>query len=340
MARDEARGTMDEQALHKPHRKRTSAPLAAPFPIPIQSLDEDGVALGPFEGQLVENAVWITEKRDMDSLYRRGFFGKGMLSRSGPGRDDQLRLPKRRTSRRPENEAKELEEDVTTRNRVRRKRRREWFAEAGLEPTAQNETEITADTLPTDAVESSDDSPLYPVKEYLQLSLCEAVFLSYALGCLIVRDSEGRALSSARLWASCRANQTDFIASYVAYHHLRSKGWVVRSGEKYGVEYLIYKHGPPYYHSNAAILIRMTDAATEEAVDSTSAFTWQYLAGVHRINAAVSKDLILLHVLKPADVNEEAMSRPDCLHRFGVQEIALRRWIPDRVREFTEDEEE
>lgn len=32
----------------------------------------------------VTRSVWVTERRDMDRLFRRGFFGKGTLSRSEP----------------------------------------------------------------------------------------------------------------------------------------------------------------------------------------------------------------------------------------------------------------
>eukprot|EP00118_Oscarella_pearsei_P003715 m.15452 g.15452 ORF g.15452 m.15452 type:complete len:359 (+) comp26389_c0_seq1:150-1226(+) len=348
---------MDRQELQKPRRKRCSMPLASPFPIPILSLQENG---GPdswnrCEGKLVGNAVWIVEESHTDRLYTMGFFGKGMLSKSGPGRDDQLVLPKKKTARLSEQDKKALEDDVKTRNKARRKRRRQWLEETQPSESGrpQGLVETDCDALPSlespskesNEPAAAEEESLYRVEEYLQLSLCESFFLVFGFGCLVVRDLDGRELSAARLWHSCHVTQPGFVQAYVAYHYLRSKGWVVRTGEKYGVDYLVYKHGPAYYHSNAAILVRMVDEKTQELIAGGDArlpsvpFTWQYLAGVNRINSAVAKDLILLHVLKPSDVSDEDMKHPDCLHRFGVQEVVLRRWIPDRARELNEEDD-
>ena len=40
-----------------------------------------------------------------------------------------------------------------------------------------------------------------------------------------------------------------FLINYAVYHHYRSLGWVVRSGIKFCVDYLLYKRGPVFHHA-------------------------------------------------------------------------------------------
>jgi tRNA-splicing endonuclease subunit Sen2 len=40
-----------------------------------------------------------------------------------------------------------------------------------------------------------------------------------------------------------------FLVSYVAYHHFRSLGWVVKPGIKFAADWLLYRRGPVFSHS-------------------------------------------------------------------------------------------
>ena len=40
-----------------------------------------------------------------------------------------------------------------------------------------------------------------------------------------------------------------FMVSYVAYHHFRSLGWVVKPGIKFAADWLLYRRGPVFSHS-------------------------------------------------------------------------------------------
>jgi tRNA-splicing endonuclease subunit Sen2 len=40
-----------------------------------------------------------------------------------------------------------------------------------------------------------------------------------------------------------------FLVNYVFLHHYRSLGWVVKSGVKFSVDYLLYKRGPVFHHA-------------------------------------------------------------------------------------------
>ena len=32
-----------------------------------------------------------------------------------------------------------------------------------------------------------------------------------------------------------------------------TKGWVVRDGTKFGSDFLLYKHGPPFFHASYSV---------------------------------------------------------------------------------------
>jgi tRNA-splicing endonuclease subunit Sen2 len=49
-----------------------------------------------------------------------------------------------------------------------------------------------------------------------------------------------------------------FLVNYVAYHHYRSLGWVVKSGIKFCVDLLLYKRGPVFSHAEQVTSICVT----------------------------------------------------------------------------------
>lgn len=412
---------MDGAGLQCPKRKSSRGRVCEPFPVPIESITGKAVSGSRwyrYEGKLVANCVWVTKPGDMNMLYKMGFFGKGILSKSKPGRDEQLRLFQRKRQQLPDDVRRLILNDIRLRNRIRKRRRREWAELADEQPGSAQSQDTNIDIIPSESSDESeivedmenhetsgrlsvdvmdssdpptsdssflsphpqcsstktvletepfesthqetseqakteeisksassqlknnDKSSQYPVTEFLQLSLCEAFFLSYGLGCLTVCNTDNERLTVTQLWQACLCIQPGFLSSYVAYHHLRSKGWVVRTGEKYGVDFLVYKDGPVFYHSNAAILVQTVDKDTMEPIHDPGQpcvpFTWQYLAGLSRINSSVGKDLILFHVLRPSGLTSDELLSPECLRQFVVQEVVLRRWIPEKSREVQE----
>ena len=77
----------------------------------------------------------------------------------------------------------------------------------------------------------------FHVRETLHLTLEEAFFLSFGLGCLQVIDLFGNCLSLDGMWQLFCKSQKDFIQKYVTYHYFRSKGWVVKPGIKFGGDF-------------------------------------------------------------------------------------------------------
>ncbi|XP_046363040.2 tRNA-splicing endonuclease subunit Sen2-like [Haliotis rufescens] len=181
----------------------------------------------------------------------------------------------------------------------------------------------------------------YPVVEHLQLSFEETFFLSYGLGCLVVTDEKQSNLSLSSLWqrfCSCRA---DFCPSYIAYHYYRSKGWVPKTGLKFGCDFIVYKEGPPFYHGSYSVLVRLVDeeTLTEHLGSTHRPLSWISLAGLNRITEHVAKELLICYVIKPRGVTEESLMSPACIPQFKVQEVLVSRWVSSQERQEKEVEE-
>ncbi|XP_077434789.1 tRNA-splicing endonuclease subunit Sen2 [Vanacampus margaritifer] len=172
--------------------------------------------------------------------------------------------------------------------------------------------------------------------EYLQLGLEEAFFLVYSLGCLSVHLRQ-EPLSITQLWRQFVALRPDFVSSYAAYHHFRSRGWVPKtgSGAKYGADMLLYRKGPPFYHASYSVVVEKVD---EHFQGSTlRPFSWRSLATLSRITANVSKELLLCYVIRPTDLSEAELDSPACLSKLKVQDVMVSRWVSSKERAEQED---
>ncbi|KAJ3088874.1 tRNA splicing endonuclease subunit sen2 [Quaeritorhiza haematococci] len=191
-----------------------------------------------YRGVLSGSCIWLVNDggvRDSElvdplrqtamGLWRGGFFGKGTLSRGEP---DWTRRWARNKNKKTEVEPIKSTSDTAP-------------GQTGMDKGNTNAVEAEA---------SSFDPERY------QLSAEESFFLSWALECLDVCDDAGNIITSKRLWDIYRLNSVTraqrlkspsdlswqsfanpFIIRYVAYHHYRSQGWVVRSGIKFGADF-------------------------------------------------------------------------------------------------------
>ncbi|KAF8998560.1 hypothetical protein BDQ17DRAFT_1247564 [Cyathus striatus] len=327
-------------------------------------------------------SVWVSNQSDSLVLWRRGFYGKGDLSRSEPSwlaRQINLRKMggKQLTS-----------EEITARRRAERqqfKRDRAAaiaavaeeaetiFATEGRvitpalsgpaipsaatwKPSTPSIPEASATpTLPEDVPEELE--PLKDV-EHLQLTLQEAWFLIWNLGCLTVLDRHTlESVSLKDLWTSFQLAHlppllpgltspmlqfdNPFLVNYVAYHHYRSLGWVVKGGIKFCVDYLLYKRGPVFTHAEFALVVLPVYEDPEDEklssiqLQNVSPFGWSWLSTINRVNSQVQKTLILVYVTIPARsrVSLEVLESPACLQYYSVREVVLRRFIPARMRD-------
>ena len=192
-------------------------------------------------------------------------------------------------------------------------------------------------------------------EEHLQLSNEEAFFLVYGLGVLQVVDRETNAVipTSSLFPLLCHHSfypprtasadlKTDdpFLISYAVYHHFRSLGWVVRSGVKFGTDYLLYNRGPVFAHAEFAVIIvpsydHQYWSGTQERRDYVAQQqhrSWWWLHCVNRVQAQVKKSLVVCYVEIPPPVSS-CSDIGTILGRYRVREFLLRRWIPNRSRD-------
>ncbi|XP_049498698.1 tRNA-splicing endonuclease subunit Sen2 isoform X1 [Panthera uncia] len=169
----------------------------------------------------------------------------------------------------------------------------------------------------------------YRILEYLQLSLEEAFFLVYALGCLSIYY-EKEPLTILKLWKAFPIVQPTFRTTYMAYHYFRSKGWVPKVGLKYGTDLLLYRKGPPFYHASYSVIIELVDDHFEGSLRRP--FSWRSLAALSRVSVNVSKELMLCYLIKPSTMTDKEMESPECMKQIKVQEVILSRWVSSRER--------
>lgn len=197
-------------------------------------------------------------------------------------------------------------------------------------------------------------------QEHLQLSQEEAFFLVYGLGVLqIYCDDSDTILPASSLLPLFRRHSyfpphsisapvepdDPFMLSYAAYHHYRSLGWVVRSGVKFSVDYLLYNRGPAFSHAEFAINIlpsyshpywSETDERRKIVADKTGK-SWWWLHGMNRVQAQVMKTLVLCYVDVPPPLSEQDRGNQvdigRLFSRYRVRDLNVKRWTPNRTRD-------
>ena len=79
------------------------------------------------------------------------------------------------------------------------------------------------------------------------------------LDVLQVLTLDRRLVNTKPLWLHFWGINGCFVERYTAYQYYRNKGWVPKSGLKFGVDFLLYKEGPPFYHSTYAVIVRLIE---------------------------------------------------------------------------------
>jgi len=165
---------------------------------------------------------------------------------------------------------------------------------------------------------------------YLRLELCEAFFLSYGLGCLLVCDcdNEYEEMSIDEMWDKfCRVD-LEFPHKYAVYHHFRSKGWVVKDGCKFGADFLLYKDGPPFYHASYSVCLRRHINDKNLASDNDiKNLDWTSLTGLNRVTESASKELLLMDVFETRNWKSKGSTVTEYMDSIKLEEILVRRWV-------------
>lgn len=304
----------------------------------------------------------VEDEDDMHRLFNEGFFGKGHLSRSEPTwnsiqqqkllllqgealmsieevtrarREERDRFKELRTRF----QALELKErqgiltadDINEKEALRLKLDEFRSRDSRIISGPSKETELQgADENASKALRTSS-------KEYLQLQATEVFFLRYALHTVDID------MTLLELFKKCAGvssvasiePRNNFVLEYVVYHHYRSLGWCVRSGIKFGSNFLLYKRGLPFSHAEHAIYIM-----PEEVL-------WPTISALSRVVSGVKKNLVLvfvetpcqevldnlLHTLERMGNDHYKKNLSNIFKQYRVNELIYRRWIPGRNRD-------
>lgn len=225
---------------------------------------------------------------------------------------------------------------------------------------------------------SKEDQQKLVQLEYLQLMPVEAFFLKFALDrvnilcqsnllsqhglsalktfkkCIELSQSSHLSnFKNGRISSSLKGNE-NFILHYVAYHHYRSQGWCVRSGIKFGVDYLLYDKGPPFHHAEYClhVLENSNNKTKQDIIDNLDFVQFSSLV---RVIGGVRKTLVFVYVDTPPvekfqnvlqqletwELSKDYEKRDLEVSRlfkelFGlykITEVVYRRWLPSRNRD-------
>eukprot|EP00731_Ephydatia_muelleri_P018897 Em0011g937a len=127
-----------------------------------------------------------------------------------------------------------------------------------------------------------------------------------------------------QLWNFFRTQSLHFIELYVTYCYYRRRGWVPKSGLKYGVQYVLYKGSPEVYHSSYGVLVRSCEGLGSRDGDYTPGLRWQDVVAASRVSESVGKDLVICSVMRvttPTNGEEGTLELPNCARDFVVHEV-------------------
>lgn len=172
--------------------------------------------------------------------------------------------------------------------------------------------------------------------ESLELMPVEATFLTFALPVLNITPRE---LFDKIL--SINGNNSyetihNFIIHYVVYHFYRSHGWCVRSGIKFGCDYLLYKRGPPFHHAEFCINVMDNDPSYYKNNKNVNDYTWY--SRISRVISGAKKTLLFSYVTRQTK-KEQIMEWwvkgqfHKVFNSYQISEIIYKRWVPGRNRD-------
>lgn len=215
------------------------------------------------------------------------------------------------------------------------------FQEGGTEEDKPTELSDTIDKSYHNFMERTKElrkTDPYPVKEHLQLSSEESIYLTTELDTLQVFSPDGSPVNTETLWTHFLSINSRFVELYTAYRYYRSKGWVPKSGLKFGVDFLLYKEGPSFYHSTYAVVVTLVEQFLKPSLESlskphTTGLTWREIITLDRVNEAARKELIVCYVVKPPSLSQDQLKLPTCPGSLQVFEVFVKRWVPEKERQ-------
>lgn len=289
----------NQVALKEPKAKKRKlgVEIRQPLPVPIASLT--GIKANDclwryYHGKLQDTKVLIQDPQEANWIHDLGFFGT-----FGDPRDTRS--------------GKSIKSGASLVH----------LEEIQLSKSGQEKSEQAPDS--SDSEEEIIDLE-NETSKLLQLSLCEAFFLAFGLGCLIVKNHEDKEMNIDDLWTSFNEKQKEFPFQYAVYHHFRCKGYVVKDGTKFGTDFLLYKDGPAFYHAQYSVRI----------CKNSQPLNWEFVSGLNRVSESAAKELLLAQI-SDGDYDQikdlTDLSLREKLNSVQISEMLIRRFVPSQERD-------
>uniref|UniRef100_A0A0R3RRM9 tRNA-intron lyase n=1 Tax=Elaeophora elaphi TaxID=1147741 RepID=A0A0R3RRM9_9BILA len=145
---------------------------------------------------------------------------------------------------------------------------------------------------------------LWPRDNSLRLGMEEAIYLSVEVKVLQIFTDNGQECMPDVVWKVFYDRYgIGFVKRYVTYRYFRHQGWVVRPGLHCGADFMLYRDGPEYYHSSAAV--RIVSAESRRDVSS-------FIALNRELNS-MKKTLMEVTVIVPEDCNIQSIDSIHCI---------------------------
>ncbi|PVU95497.1 hypothetical protein BB561_001802 [Smittium simulii] len=258
--------------------------------------------------------VWCYDNFSINFLWNNGNFGKGILSRSAPTWLNRF-------------------EDFTQKNE-----NSVSVEQFTLDRRSKKKGEKSHNINLFGSINAETSSSMEP----LQLTPCETLYLSTAVGCLTILDKFNNEFSLEAVWKLLFQTESNSIlwsnkllVEYAVYHFYKSRGWIVKNGLKFSVDFVLYKSGPQSSHSEYSVkIIPVTSGEIKSDSDNLYKSYDQdirILMSQSRICSQVKKRLFLCYVEIP-DLQIPVQIPIYDLSIYKITEISVTRFNPETNR--------
>ncbi|XP_076031291.1 tRNA-splicing endonuclease subunit Sen2-like isoform X2 [Oratosquilla oratoria] len=309
---------------------------SAPLPVAVGVYTDVASAVcgwKVYQASYANGIVTVSNASHARALYKNGYFGHGNLSESGINFHERGDVISESVLDRRKEWSQMSEQELS--------RSKKKFARASVKEENEPILVVNSDSAQdVEELEGHMEEDPFPITEKLHLTLEEAFFLSYALGCLVVTpEGKREGMNIDQMWTTFCNDSDVFPFHYVVYHRYRSEGWIVKPGVKFGVDWLLYPVGPPFYHAQFALKVQSvwSDDFTTDDMIPFSKIDWISTSAFERLCNHVVKAPVLCHVLRPRNMTKERLSSsPKCLEELKIYSVLLSRWIYDQNAETKE----
>ena len=168
---------------------------------------------------------------------------------------------------------------------------------------------------------------IFELNEFIHLSHEEAFYLTHVAKtfCLIDENFETSTLSL--IWNKYNSVNSKFKFYYAAYVYFKSKGWLPKSGYKYGVDLVLYKLDPEYTHSDYGVVLCLDGLDNGHSPSSFEKSRWMDCTRCNRnLNSVVKKTLICYINLNLKECRYSRDEYEDIFDSFNFSQYIVSKW--------------